>query len=93
MTGNHKANLGTPPEPVARLTYRIPEVAVLLSSSRRKVQDLIRDGELDVVPIGHIRMVPHKSIVAYIERQTANRDDLQRACDRTAEARSVAKSA
>lgn len=93
MTGNHEATPGTPPEPVARLTYRLPEVAVLLSISRRTVQNLINDGELEVVPIGSIRQVPHASITAYIERQRAKRHELQRAVDRTAKAREVSNAA
>jgi len=95
MNGNERAGAGTPPglpAPRARRTYRLPEVADLLSISRRTVSRLIAEGELEAVPIGHIRQVPHESIEAYIERQRGKRDELQAACDRMAAARAARRS-
>lgn len=71
MNGTQIADSGTrlPPEP---LVYRLPAAGKVLGGlSRRTVSNLIAAGELEVVMVSQTRMVTHKSIVAYIERQRA----------------------
>lgn len=51
------------------LVLRLPAAGVALSLSRRKVHDLIAEGELEAVPVGGVRMVTVESIKAYVERQ------------------------
>lgn len=69
MNGNESAGTGTTPGPPERLVYRFPEAGQILGGiSRNSVKSLVRDGELETVPIGHFDMVTRESIVAYIER-------------------------
>lgn len=51
-----------------RLLYSVTEAAEKLSVSKRTAQDLIREGELESVKIGARRLVPHESLLSYIER-------------------------
>jgi len=51
------------------LVLRLPAAGVALSLSRRKVHDLIAEGELEAVLVGGVRMVTVASIKAYVERQ------------------------
>lgn len=67
MNGTEIAKPGTESEP---LVYRLPVAGQILGGiSRGTVANLIRKGELQVVPIGATRMVTRESIVAYIARQ------------------------
>lgn len=55
-------------EQVAPLQYKIEDTARLLSVSRRTVERLIAQGELETVGRGKLRRVLYSSILAYIER-------------------------
>lgn len=69
MNGTEIAGPGTRLEPTP-LVYRLPVVGRMLGGlSRRTVSNLIACGELEAIPVGATRMVPHESIVAYLERQ------------------------
>lgn len=56
-----------------RLLHDLDEAADLLSISRRVVDRLVRDGELDSVKLGRRRLVPHDALTDYIERLVAAR--------------------
>lgn len=51
-----------------RLLHDLDEAADLLSISRRVVDRLVRDGDLDTVNIGRRRLVPHEALEAYVNR-------------------------
>jgi excisionase family DNA binding protein len=53
---------------VTRLLYDLDQAAEMLSVSRRVVDRLIRDGELDSVKLGRRRLVPHEALEAYVAR-------------------------
>jgi excisionase family DNA binding protein len=54
-----------------RLLHDLDETADLLSISRRVVDRLVRDGEIDSVKLGRRRLVPHEALTDYIERLVA----------------------
>ena len=54
-----------------RLLYSIADAADALSLSKRKVESLIHDGEIETVPIGRRRLVPAECLTDYIERLRA----------------------
>lgn len=51
-----------------RLLYTVPDAAIQLSVSERKMRDLIAEAAVDSVLIGRRRLVPHDALAAYIER-------------------------
>lgn len=51
-----------------RLLYDLDTAAEKLSISRRVVDRLIRDGELDTVKLGRRRLVPHDALEDYVAR-------------------------
>lgn len=51
-----------------RLLHDLDEAADLLSVSRRVVESLIREGDLDSVKLGRRRLVPHDALQAYVAR-------------------------
>ena len=54
-----------------RLLHDLDEAADLLSISRRVVDRLISDGELDSVKVGRRRLVSHEALEAYVARLAA----------------------
>jgi excisionase family DNA binding protein len=54
--------------PAVRLLHDLDEAADLLSISRRVVDRLVRDGELDSVKLGRRRLVPHEALESYVAR-------------------------
>ena len=57
--------------PADKMLYRAEEAAKIMSLSRTAVFGLIRSGDLDTIKIGHLRRIPHTSIVDYVNRQLA----------------------
>lgn len=55
----------------ARLLYSIADAADQLSLGKRKVEDLIHDGEIETVTIGRRRLVPAEALTDYVERLKA----------------------
>lgn len=53
---------------MTRLLHDLDEAADLLSISRRVVDRLVRDGELDSVKLGRRRLVPHDALEDYVQR-------------------------
>lgn len=53
---------------MTRLLHDLDEAADLLSISRRVVDRLVRDGDLDSVKLGRRRLVPHDALEDYVER-------------------------
>lgn len=53
---------------MTRLLYDLDQAAEQLSISRRVVERLIRDGELDSVKLGKRRLVEHDALVDYVAR-------------------------
>lgn len=54
-----------------RLLYSIEDSADLLSLGKRKVEELVRDGEIETVTIGRRRLVPAEALVDYVKRLKA----------------------
>lgn len=55
----------------ARLLYSIDESADLLSLGKRKVEELVRDGDIETVTIGRRRLVPAEALTDYVTRLKA----------------------
>jgi excisionase family DNA binding protein len=53
---------------MTRLLHDLDEAADLLSISRRVVDRLVRDGEIDTVKLGRRRLVPHDALEEYVAR-------------------------
>lgn len=51
-----------------RILYSVPDAANQLSVSARKVEELIRDGQIDTVKIGRRRLVPDAALREYVDR-------------------------
>ena len=56
---------------MSRLLYDLDTTAEQLSISRRVVDRLIRDGEIDSVLLGRRRLVPHEALEDYVSRMVA----------------------
>ncbi|WP_372733574.1 helix-turn-helix domain-containing protein [Nocardioides sp.] len=56
---------------MTRLLHDLDEAADLLSISRRVVDRLVRDGDLDSVKLGRRRLIPHDALQAYVEKLVA----------------------
>jgi excisionase family DNA binding protein len=56
---------------MTRLLHDLDETAELLSISRRVVDRLVRDGEIDTVKLGRRRLVPHEALEDYVARLVA----------------------
>lgn len=56
---------------MTRLLHDLDETAELLSISRRVVDRLIKDGEIDTVKLGRRRLVPHEALEDYVARLVA----------------------
>lgn len=52
---------------VDQLLYKPTEAATALATSRSKVFELLRTGELDSVTLGKRRLIPKESLLAYVE--------------------------
>lgn len=52
------------PEPMA---YTIPEAALALAISERKVWTLVGDGTIESITIGRSRRIPRAGLLAYVE--------------------------
>lgn len=53
---------------MTRLLHDLDEAADLLSISRRVVDRLVRDGDLETVKLGRRRLVPHDALEDYVAR-------------------------
>jgi len=51
-----------------RIVYPVTDAAVYLGISRTKLFALIASGELETITIGRRRLVPHESMVTFVER-------------------------
>lgn len=51
--------------------YSLDAAAAWLSVGKRKVEELVHDGELETVQIGRRRLVPAESLTDYVERLKA----------------------
>jgi excisionase family DNA binding protein len=56
---------------MTRLLYDLDTTAEQLSISRRVVDRLIRDGEIDSVLLGRRRLVSHEALEDYVARLVA----------------------
>ena len=54
-----------------RLLYNLADAAEQLSIGRTKIEDLVREGQLESVLIGRRRLVPAESLVDYVARLKA----------------------
>lgn len=61
----------TTPAPGARMLYDLDEAAKQLSISRRVVDRLVGEGELESVKLGRRRLVPHEALEDYVARLVA----------------------
>ncbi|MEU7771262.1 hypothetical protein AB0C44_08040 [Micromonospora taraxaci] len=88
MSGTQNAGAGTDKVTVNPLVYSLDVACVVLGDvSRKFLSELIKAGELETVPVGHMPKVTHESCVAYLERQKQKPELLQRITQRTAAAR------
>lgn len=67
------STIGPPPrvtggDTIGPFLYRLDDAARLLSCSKRTVERLIAQDELEAVGSGKLRRVLYESIVAYIQR-------------------------
>lgn len=53
---------------MTRLLYPYGEAAEQLGISQRVLERLVRDGELEAVPIGRRRLIPADVLADYVER-------------------------
>jgi excisionase family DNA binding protein len=51
--------------PGAKLFYRVPEGAELLSQGRTKIYEAIRNGELRSIKVGKSRLIPADALSEY----------------------------
>lgn len=58
-------------EMVPKLVYSPADAAEMLSICRSEVYELIAQGEIESYKHGKARRIPHASLVAYVERKTA----------------------
>lgn len=56
---------------VTRLLYSIADAAELLSLGKRKVEELVRDGDVETVLIGRRRLIPADALTDYVDRLKA----------------------
>jgi excisionase family DNA binding protein len=56
----------TPPAPLGKQLYRVPEAMTLLSISRSVIYEQIRSGRLHSVRQGRTRLIPASAITDYI---------------------------
>jgi len=54
-----------------RLLYSLADAADQLSIGKRKVEDLVRDGEIETVNVGRRRLIPAEALTDYVERLKA----------------------
>lgn len=54
-----------------KLLYSIAEGAELLSVGKRKMEDLVREGDVETVLIGRRRLIPAEALTDYVERLKA----------------------
>jgi excisionase family DNA binding protein len=54
------------------LTVRIPEACRLTGIGRSKLYELIAAGEIEVVKVGAITLVPVSSLTSFLRRKAAN---------------------
>lgn len=54
-----------------RLLHTIVDAAALLSVNPRTLERLISEGEVETVKLKRRRLVPHESLLAYIEKLKA----------------------
>jgi excisionase family DNA binding protein len=54
------------------LTVRIPEACRLTGIGRSKLYELIAAGEIEIVKVGAITLVPVSSLTSFLRRKTAN---------------------
>lgn len=54
-----------------KLLHSITEAAELLSLGKRKVEELVRDGDVETVTIGRRRLIPAEALADYVERLKA----------------------
>jgi excisionase family DNA binding protein len=54
------------------LTARIPEACRLTGIGRSKLYELIAAGEIEVVKVGAITLVPVSSLTSFLRRKAAN---------------------
>jgi len=53
-----------------RLTYSIPETAMVLGISRSFCYELVQQGELPFVVLGRRKLVPRAELVRYVKQHT-----------------------
>ena len=58
--------------PQERLQYTIEDTAFLLSVSRRTIERLIEQGELQTIGQGKLKRITRESILRYMERNRNN---------------------
>ena len=65
---------GLPEDAVFRrpLTVRVREACRLTGIGRSKLYELIAAGEIDVIKVGAITLVPVSSLTSFLRRQSAN---------------------
>lgn len=51
------------------LVHDIPEAGHILHCGRSTIYQLIKGGHLSVIKVGRRTLIPHSSIVAFVERE------------------------
>jgi excisionase family DNA binding protein len=51
-----------------RLLHSPKRAALRLDIGRTKLFELLRDGEIESVPVGRARRIPEEALVAYVQR-------------------------
>jgi len=64
-----------PAAPVPRLALRPREAAAAVGVSERKMDDLIRSGEVETFRDGNVRVVPVHKLIEWMDRQVRKERD------------------
>jgi excisionase family DNA binding protein len=63
---------------VPKFAYRIEEACELASIGRTSMYELIEAAEIESFKVGRSRLIPHDSLVAFLERRRAAAREVQR---------------
>lgn len=65
---NDAHGAATPPPPFEPITVRIPDACRMIGIGRSKLYELIAEGQVGVIKLGAVTLIPVASLKALIER-------------------------
>lgn len=63
-------------EPHAPITVRIPEACRMTGIGRSKLYELIQEGEIDIIKVGSMTLVPVAGLRSFLARQAPEQASL-----------------